>query len=108
MEQPKEYVLEYGEVTIDVQSKTSSKTETKSIKVPVFKGIEPAKVSYSNGLTLSGEDYGVSQYNPIKINVHISMPCLPEESEVKATLQKVKNWVTQFLAEEEEDLRVSK
>lgn len=100
------FTAEYGELTVDLISPTGDKSKTRKIKVPVFAGIEPAKVSYSAGLTLSGPEYGVSQYNPIKIHVSVSMPCLPEESSVTSMLETVKGWTETFLAKQEAELRV--
>lgn len=57
----------------------------------------PAYVGVNQNFTRNMGDY-----NSIKIGVHVSMPCAPDEDSIRETYEKVSTLVSDFLDEEYE------
>ena len=57
----------------------------------------PAYVSVSQGLTKNMGDY-----NSVKLNVHVSLPCLPHDDDVRRAHVRASKLVNEFLDEEYE------
>jgi hypothetical protein len=57
----------------------------------------PAYVSVSQGMTKNMGDY-----NSVKINVHVSLPCLPYDDDIRRAHVRASKLVNEFLDEEYE------
>lgn len=55
----------------------------------------PAYVSVNQGMTKN-----LGDYNSVKIAVHVSLPSLPYDDDIKRTYQRASNLVNEFLDEE--------
>lgn len=65
------------------------------IRVPDFGGVEPARVRLGGSLTKN-----LGDYNSAKVEVMIELPCLPEISEVKRTVDLISAELDRIIPEE--------
>lgn len=99
---PKKKVQEASTITTTKQFKNvDGENETvvneEAVAGPPVAG-EPAKVSFEAGLTLN-----LGNYESARITVGVVMPCAP--SEVDATFGIAKEWTTQRLVKEAQQIK---
>lgn len=70
---------------------------TQEITVPVFHS-DPARVRVSGGLTLNMGDY-----NSARIDVEVSLPCLPERSEIERAYVEASGIVSGWMEREKQE-----
>lgn len=65
------------------------------IDVPMFpEGVQPAYVRYQASFTKQ-----IRQYEPVNVEVSVSIPCLPVDSEINNALTKAQGFVSERLKE---------
>jgi hypothetical protein len=65
------------------------------VDVPLFpEGVSPAYVRYQASFTKQ-----IRQYEPVNVEVSVSIPCLPIDSEINSTLTRAQGFVSERLKE---------
>lgn len=70
-------------------------TEMEKIRVPGFKGIEPARVRLGGSVTRN-----LGDFNSARVEVMIEMPCLPEMSEVQRVYDMLSEKLDELIPQE--------
>jgi hypothetical protein len=85
-----------GRVRISRKAKDGSVTdEMEVLEVPFFpEGVSPAYVRYQASFTKQ-----IRQYEPVNVEVSVSLPCLPIDSEINVNLTRAQMIVAERLKE---------
>lgn len=86
--------------TISVTKKGEEEKSLEATLPPVISPVSPAVVSVSMGVTMN-----IGNYNSVKISVALSLPCVPDPSEIDETYAAVRDWVQDQVGSLSESVR---
>lgn len=87
-----------GSVSVSSQTKINGSNESKETTDSAYVELNtpsPAYVKVSGGLTKNMGDY-----NSVRIDVAVTMPCLPTDQDVRSTYESVSKLVDELLSKE--------